>query len=214
MNRTNVKPHAISGFSLIELLVVIAIIGVMVTGVTLMFGRDGAAEQAKTEAMRLVQLLRLAEDEAQLNGVELGLAVDETGYHWLTFVDDRWLPITDDKLFRPRHWPEGVTAYLKIEQFGFSADDQRFRLDEGLGLSDEHSNDDVADKDDSVSPPQRPQIVVTSAGELTPFVLQLEAQTPSDAVRWMIRGRWTGEVDIKGPLRDPSEADVWLEAAL
>ena len=104
------------GFTLIEILVVLVIIGLM-AGAMVMIGSDNRAAIARDETEKLQAKLKLAIEEAQLHGVEFGLVVTETEYQFVTFGEDRWTPVSDDKAYQRYALPEGFELALEIEGF-------------------------------------------------------------------------------------------------
>ncbi|NQD35666.1 type II secretion system protein [Permianibacter sp. IMCC34836] len=104
------------GFTLLEILVVVVIIGLM-AGAMVMIGSDNRAAVARDEIEQLNAKMKLALEEAQLNGVELGLVVTEHDYRFVTFGNDRWSPISDDKAYQLHRLPDGFELALEIEGF-------------------------------------------------------------------------------------------------
>ncbi len=104
------------GFTLIEILVVLVIIGLMTSAVVLM-GTDNRAEIARAEVEQVQAKLKLALEEAQLHGVEMGLVASETGYQFVTFGSDRWSAIADDPAYQQHLLPDGFELALQIEGF-------------------------------------------------------------------------------------------------
>lgn len=104
------------GFTLIEILVVLVIIGLM-AGAMVMVGSDNRDAIARDETEKLQAKLKLAIEEAQLHGVEYGLVVTETEYQFVTFGEDRWSPVSDDKAYQRYALPEGFELALEIEGF-------------------------------------------------------------------------------------------------
>ncbi len=104
------------GFTLIEILVVLVIIGLMTSAVVLM-GTDNRAEIARAEIEQAQAKLKLALEEAQLHGVEMGLVATEAGYEFVTFGRDRWGAIADDPAYQRHLLPDGFELALQIEGF-------------------------------------------------------------------------------------------------
>jgi general secretion pathway protein H len=170
----------VRGFSLVELLVVIAIVGVMAAAVTLSLRPASVRESMDKALLRLSSVMQLALDEAQIQGRELGLRLDSKGYGWLVLTEGQWLPITDDVVYADRGWPEDVQVYLKLENFGFSRDDER---QGGLGLSHIMASADTGEEQDQQT---TPQVIISSSGEVTPFQLILVADDV-DGEAWYAR---------------------------
>ncbi|GIX22736.1 MAG: hypothetical protein KatS3mg121_1519 [Gammaproteobacteria bacterium] len=143
--------RAARGFTLLELLVVVVIIAVIVAAAGLSL-RDGGRDRLREEARRLAVLLELAQEEAVLQSRQLGLGVWEDGYGFYVFsgmVDENgrpiWTPLEDPQL-RRRAFPEGLRVELYLEGRPVVLD---------------------------ALPVERPQIMLLSSGESTPFELEL-----------------------------------------
>lgn len=142
------------GFTLLELLVVLVIIGIVVTFATLAIG-NSIEQQISDEARRFIALTETASNEAMLQGRELGLRFDEEGYQFmfLALLDDgsrQWQELQHDLLLRARGFPPEISARLILEDRPQTVDGQN------------HEN--------------RPQILLLSSGERTPFRLQLSSR--------------------------------------
>lgn len=131
------------GFTLIEVMVVVIIIGVLINYVTLSFNRGSPEESLKIEAMRLSSLIGLANEEALLRSILIGIDISENEYGFVHLEDGKWLPM-DDNLFRPRQLPEGMEFHIaSTQQVG-------------------------EDNEENI-----PEIILFNSGEMTPFELKL-----------------------------------------
>ena len=74
-----------SGFSLIEILVVIVIIGIVSSVALLSLGLLGDDRELQTEARRLISLVEVAQDEAVMQGRELGLEFMAHSYRFVEY---------------------------------------------------------------------------------------------------------------------------------
>lgn len=164
-----------SGFTLIELLVVVVIIGVIVSSVMLsinLLGRDRAAQD---ESRRFWALLQQAREEAELQGIDIGIYVAASSYEFLRFDPRRniWLPIENDVLYESRKLPEGLRFRVWLEAREIVLQPQlpkRFSLEESDDDEEEEDQDDAKKSSDE----RPPQLVVMSSGEVVPFELQIE----------------------------------------
>lgn len=134
----------IRGFTLLELLAVLFIIGIIVSFAGLSVGQH-SSRALQDEAERLHSLLRLASEEAVLQGRELAVQFSRQDYRFMSLDGADWLPIEDDKLLRARELPPSVEVELQLE--GVKAD---------FGNAE-----------------NPPRIFVLSSSEMTPFVLTL-----------------------------------------
>lgn len=167
------------GFTLIELMVVVIIVGVVTTVAILGIG-DSVARRLDDESYRFASLIRLAADEAILQGHEIGLEIKRDGYRFHQFDDQlrQWVAMTGNPVYRERTMQDGMTLDLLL-------DDQELILP---GLNDD-------DDDEGQDPPQ-PQVLMLSSGEMTPFELIFEL----DDVEVVLKASNTGAVEM---LTDP-----------
>lgn len=135
-----------AGFTLLELLAVILIIGIIISLASFSIGQN-ASRIVQDEAERLHGLIRLAGEEAVLQGRELVLEFDYDRYRFLEQGKEGWLPVEGDKMLRERALPEAVELELLLEGGETSFEDK-----ENL-----------------------PRIFILSSGELTPFDITLKA---------------------------------------
>ena len=157
-----------SGFTLIEIIVVVFIIGITITFASLSVSQH-SDRYIEEEAKRLHHLLRLASEEAVLRSQELSLLLTSTGYKFASLQGPKWEPITDDRFFREREFPDVITVRMTVDE-----------QDVNLGDSDKPA-----------------QIYLLSSGELTPpFTLTLKGE---DGVAYKIDGKITGEVIYQEP---------------
>jgi len=133
------------GFTLLELLSVVLIIGIVVSFASLSVGQKNS-HVVRDEAERLNGLLKLANEEAVMQGRELAVEFKETGYSFMELSsENKWSPVTEDKLLREREFPPTIKIKLTIEGVVSSFEDKK----------------------------NLPRIFVLSSGELTPFQLTL-----------------------------------------
>ena len=74
------------GFTLIEIMVVIVIVSILVGAVSLTFPRS-TDDLLKADAEHFSELLYLAQDEAILQSRDLAVAIDDSGYSFLSRND-------------------------------------------------------------------------------------------------------------------------------
>ena len=146
------------GFTLIELMVVLVIVAIMAT-LLVLGGGDSDRRKLQREANGLAALLNLAADEAVMQGIELGLFIDDDGYQFLQLDDESglWQAIEQKPLQAHRF----EHAYqMDFELDGEQLDDlRRQRLQQ---LAKRGSGDEPT-----------PLLLLLSSGELTPFRLTL-----------------------------------------
>lgn len=173
------------GFTFLEILAVVVIIAITVTFAGLSLGSRAAEDRLDTEARRLEALLRLAADEAIVQGEEIGLLVASDGYAFYHLEDNRWAAYEEGSL-RERSLPED----LKLRLVSDGREDLPLPLPTDTG----------ADGDEAKRP--SPQILLLSSGELTPFVLELHASGLSSHYR--AEGSLTGQIELKRVTDSPA----------
>ncbi|QKT03021.1 type II secretion system minor pseudopilin GspH [Ectothiorhodospiraceae bacterium 2226] len=102
------------GFTLLELLVVLVVIGVLVSMAALSVRGVGAERHLAEEGRRFEALLGLAAQEAVLNTLELGIAVEAAGYRFMVLEEGDWREVNDPPLAR-RALPDGMEAELRLD---------------------------------------------------------------------------------------------------
>jgi len=143
------SPQRSSGFTLIEIMVVMVVVGMLVALATFTMGGNSLRRDLDNEVQKLFLLMQTASEQAVLNNTEFGLILDEEQYRFLAYDEQSgtWKP-PRERLFRQRTLPEWlvVTEYIESDAP---------RLPSG---------------DDKESP--RPDVVLFSSGETTPFELE------------------------------------------
>jgi len=97
-------------------MIVLVIVAILFSFATLAFRSSPPEDLIKEEAHRLNRLIQLALEEAVLKNTEYGLEFKQNSYRFLTYNDDKWQAISDDKLLRKRDLPEEMDIELLIEQ--------------------------------------------------------------------------------------------------
>ncbi len=198
---SHAAPLRARGFTLLELLVVLVIIGVMAGMVGLSMGVLGGDHQSEEQARRFWAVLQQAQEDAELQGMDLAVYVADDAYEYL-FFDDRlqqWQSVLGDDLYRTRQLPEGLRFRLRLEA-----------REAVLGPIPQRS-----DLIESQRWP--PQIVVLSSGEIMPFELSMERDSqqaqwrvvvlPDGDLRVERQDPRDGWVAVMSTLPDPQERD-------
>ena len=131
------------GFTLIEIMVVIVVVSILVGAVSLTFPRS-TDDLLKEDADRFSELISLFEDEAILESRDLAVAINDSGYSFLSKNKDgkTWNMFSDEP-FKPRKLSGKVISKLYLEG-------------DSIKLEDKGKT--------------KPQIIIYSSGEMTPFV--------------------------------------------
>lgn len=163
-----------AGFTLLELLVVLVIIGVMAMAVSLSVGGRAVDDRMEAESRRLQAMLRLASDEAQAKGFELGFRQVEAGFEFLLpgASAGSW-EVVQEGSFRPREVPEPFYLELRVDGRLIRP---AISKEQTLSSSREDSvpaTENAASKKAEENAP-KPQVLILSTGEINPaFTLDL-----------------------------------------
>ena len=147
---------------MIEVLVVILIIGIIINFAVISLDVNNPSDKLKTEARRLTSLIELAAEEALLRSELIGIAIDENTYEFLSIEETDWEPL-EDSVFRKRTLP----------------DDMSFEITTELVVEDSQLEEST-----------RPDIVLMTSGEITPFEVKVSSDLTDDYFR--ISGAETG----------------------
>ena len=166
------------GFTLIEILVVVFIIGVILGFATLSLSGRALDDRAQEEARRLVEVLRLARDEAAMTGFELGWRQTEKGYEFLALSDEGWSAYGENTPLRRRELPQPLRLEVRVDDLPIDGDEKK----------------------------ALPQFMVLSSGEMTPFKLLLDAEALEFV--FLISGNLLGELKLERIDRDEALFDA------
>lgn len=146
------------GFTLLEVLIVIVIVGILAGAVVVGFVGSDREQNLKTEAEKIAALIELARDEALQRNEEWGVVVDEDGYSFRVFdeAERRWVE-HEERPFHPRAVEE-IRLRIRVDDLDVA------RLGEGKQ--------------------RRPELIIFSSGEQTPFEIELEPNW--DTRRWIV----------------------------
>ena len=133
------------GFTLFEVIVVVAIISFALTIATISIG-DPQVKRMKQHSERVVALIQLVQEQAIFNSQDYALSIWQSGYAFYTLNEAGWTQVSGDRVFRQRELPDGLEFVLYLD---------------GIRVTLERE-----DK-------KKPQIFVTSDGEVSPFQLDI-----------------------------------------
>lgn len=94
------------GFTLLELLVVIVVLSIA-AGLIVVRGTPGDSSYLESDARKLSQLLRIAQQESILKSKDIRFVAGEEGYAFEEFTGTRWVPVSTEPLLRARLWDNG-----------------------------------------------------------------------------------------------------------
>jgi general secretion pathway protein H len=210
------------GFSLIEILVVVVIISLFTAAVAFSFKPKDTASELRQQSLRLQSVLSIALDEAQIQGVEMGLVVTDEGYQFLFLNENIWQPVVDDKALDTHYWPKQTEIFLTLEGLQSSEQEgiKQFSLSDNFSgkLSRDRERDASQQNDFNLdfsleeqnqqdeSLKTQPQIYILSSGETTPFELLIMQLDGDDEVYFQISADYLGSVNIDGPFQEKPNA--------
>ena len=175
------------GFTLLEILVVLVIIGIIAAVATISVNVLGRDSEIEDQSQRLTAVMTEAKQEAELQGREMGVLIDRTGYEFLWFDALRraWQPIDNDDLLAPRQLPDGLSIRLWMEGREVILKPHEERAPAATGEETKPKDAEETDAKSSTtsqsdlgtvdSGPQ-PQITLLSSGEINSFELRIERE--------------------------------------
>lgn len=182
------------GFTLLELLAVIVIIGIIVTFASLSIGNRALDDRLEAESKRIEQLLRLAEDEADLKGVAIGMVFSKDGYRFLAADTSRnWVDYAQSGILRSRPLLQPFFVELRMEG----------RLIPPLPAASETEAPRAGEAEDE-SKKLKPHVLLLPGGQMTPFTLDLKA--PNYPSYFRIEGDLLGRVTRVRKQAEPGAA--------
>jgi general secretion pathway protein H len=153
------------GFTLVEILIVLLIITVVISLTVLTVNSTGRDSQLDEESRRIEGLVGLLHERALLEGRDFGLRIEPAAYEFVVYDSrrDRWLMLDQEREFRHRDLPKGVTFQLQL-------DSQTVVIK-------------AIDRNMSSGEPPRPQVAIAASGDGTPFrLILLREATQAKAV--------------------------------
>ncbi|MDH3944903.1 MAG: type II secretion system minor pseudopilin GspH [Anaerolineae bacterium] len=165
------------GFTLLELLVVVFIIGLMSGYVVLSLDTGDGRGGVDRESKRLYGLMRLAAQEAILQGREVGVLIYHDRYEFVLAGLDQWEPPSEGSTLQVRQLPR----YWRLELT------QEGQVVPPLSSHPKEEEDEEPEK-------LAPQIIFFSSGEGTAFELRIYSD--SGAATDSIKGEESGNLEL------------------
>ena len=135
---------------------VVVIIGILATFATLSIGNRALDDRMEMESKRLEEVLKLASEEAETKGIEIGFRFTQDQYQFLAMGNDgKWAPYTATGPLRGRPIPEPFYLELRVEDRPVAP---------------------ASDQPGQNAQKVEPQILLLSSGEITAFKLDVHAQ--------------------------------------
>ncbi len=195
----------IRGFSLIEILIALVVGAVLVSLTAIAFG-DKRKEQLEKQSQKLYGLIKLAQDETLLRGIDLGIRIEPKRYLFYVYdaENDKWLPINDDDFFSEKEIPEDLEVKIVVDG------NTLFAEDEDVDIFEEDVNIFEEENEVEVEPPQ---IYILSSGEMNDFKIAL-GWVDEDPRYYLITGTMLGDVTLDGPMSGDLRVEVEDDSAL
>lgn len=159
------------------------IVGIIAAMATLSVGVATSDKGVEKELRRIEDLLRLASDEAVLQGREYGVTFYSSEYQFSMFdaAADRWLPFEKGSdQFSPRSFPPDAVVDLEIEDRLVQLGEERPAKESRPGQDASGGSARVREAAKPIPPEGNdPQVLILSSGDITPFELRVRASIGS-----------------------------------
>lgn len=133
---------------------VLVIMGVLAGFAVLGLGSNGHADRLQLESKRLQAKVRLAAEDAVLEGKDFGIGFTLGGYQFYQLEDETWAAITADPFLKETKLEDDLEIQLVLE-------------DVEIVMSKKQ--------------PEKPQVYILSSGESSPFELEIRSKDFDDA---------------------------------
>lgn len=111
------SPQSVNGFTLLEILVVLIIIGITLTFAILFFGDFGQKRRIVMFTETFVQKIKLAQQQAILEGQTYAVRLDQKGFQILKWLrHDSWQPLSQKGIFNYQNFPQSVKINFSIQK--------------------------------------------------------------------------------------------------
>ncbi len=182
------KPQA--AFTLLEVLIAVAIMAIVVTGAYLAFG-DSRSGELKNHAYKLLGQLQIAQEESIIRGVEFGLRVEEDGYHFMIYNNEKWQPLEDHQVLTEQKFDKPFALYVNVQgQESLLKNAEPDQTDSKETLD---NNQQIAETEKKKL--KTPQVFMLSSGEINEFQLTVGLDL-SEGRFYRIVGNYLGELKI------------------
>jgi general secretion pathway protein H len=145
------------GFTLIEIMIVVVIAAILMGAVVISFP-DSSNDRLKEQGERFSALILLAQDESILQSEDFALSINDAGYSFYRRADATWEAYSE-KPFINRKIDSDIKAELVVEALPVKLDKSSSKF--------------------AAPKKTKPQIVIYSSGEMTPFAYSLGNQEKS-----------------------------------
>lgn len=194
-----------SGFTFVEIVVALAIVAIIVAMATVFVGPNNKGE-LKNHAYKLLGQLKIAHEESIIRGVELGLRVDDDGYSFLIYNQDKWQPLENHDFLKDQKIKEPFVLYVNVDgQDSLLKNDTSEQESESKGSN---SNDSDSQNNQEEQPIKIPQIFMLSSGEMNDFYLTVGLEI-DDGYFYRIGGNYLGDFKISKTILEGNYQSDW-----
>lgn len=201
------------GFSLLELILVLVIIGIILAAVTIGI-TDRRVDNLKIEMQRLQVLVTLAVDESLISNQELGLIINKEQYAFLTWSEEaEWQPMNSEtaRQFRPRNLDPELDMLIQVAGlYGIDNEDNRFFAETDDEDTENIIDDTTSQEANNTQKKLRPQVLILSSGEVTPFTIRLGFDD-DNPVYIELKVDAYGQAELSKPVYEPMILDWTIQ---
>ncbi len=181
--------HQQSGFTFVEIVVALAIVAIMVAMATAFIGPNKKGD-LKNHAYKLLGQLEIAHEESIIRGVEFGLRVEDDGYQFLIYNQEKWEPLEEHQFLKGQEFDEPFALFVNVD--GQESLLQNASPESASSKSDGEQEESELEEAKPIKPPQ---IYMLSSGELNDFYLTIGLDE-SDGYFYRIGGNYLGDFKI------------------
>ncbi len=184
----NKKPQA--GFTMLEVVIAMAIIAIIAVGAFRFFGSNHKGD-LKNHAYKLLGQLQIAQEESIIRGVDFGLRVEDDGYFFLIYNQEKWQRLEDHQFLKEQEFKEPFALYVNVDGQESLLKNAEPDEDDDKGSDTEVTTGDL----DLEKKIKLPQVFMLSSGEMNEFVLTVGLDQ-DDGAFYRIRGNYLGDFKI------------------
>ena len=188
------------GFTLLEMMIVVILMGLMAVAVIPSIGQSGPKKKMEQQAKKFIAITELVMDETVLSGQFIGIVVDPDGYHFVVYKDEKWQPMTSDRLTTEHKMDEGISLEVIVDGLPLKQSDEE---NESWFDDDDPFAGDSDNLDEEKKKFPEPQIMLFPSGEVTPFELHFVAKDDEGReIDELVTGTALGQLTLGRPDED------------
>lgn len=194
------------GFTLIELLVVILIVGLAVGMVSMNVGSSTDLMKLRNELRDFINHSSIVMDESIMSGKTFGIDLYQDmdddgnqryGYRWLVLSDNKeWVPVEVKDLPSDNFFSVDAVPSLQIDNNDVDVDIGT-KIEYIPKKEGDENNTELAQETELSKDPIKPDIFISSSGEISPFFIELVLEDKDESSRLSVKA----EGDLLGRMR-------------